>query len=116
MKRKCLKRENLKMKSFKERAGEMTSDQEANGADRNENTSSNKESAGGCLGPDGDIAEPLMPEGAAKINEDEREHDGTKAQETCWNCKYNWRAFLPLNCCCKRYGMLKFSCTKRAGK
>ena len=115
MKYKCLKRETFKMKSFIERAGEMTADQEANCADRTDNTSSNKESAGeGCLGPDGEI-EPLMPEGAAKINKEEREHV-TKAQETCWNCKYNWRTVLPVNCCCKRYGMLKSSCTKCAGK
>lgn len=101
------------MKSSMDKKGEIISDKGANCADLTRTTSEGvaaskqEESADGFLGPpdDGEI-EPLMAERPTKINEVE---GGTKAQETCWNCKYNWRTFLPVNCCCKRYGMLKFS-------
>ena len=97
------------MKSLMDKAGEVTSDLEANGDNWTGTTSSDQQQSS-ALGPDGEI-EPLMTEGPAKmanVNEGDREDD-TKAQEACWKCKYNWRAFLPVNCCCKRYGMPNFS-------
>eukprot|EP00112_Aurelia_sp_Birch-Aquarium-sp1_P025655 Seg8654.1 transcript_id=Seg8654.1/GoldUCD/mRNA.D3Y31 product="Multidrug resistance-associated protein 9" protein_id=Seg8654.1/GoldUCD/D3Y31 len=100
------------MKSSMDKKGEIISDKEANCADLTRTTpegvaaSKQEESADGFLGPpDHGEIEPLMAERPTKINEVE---DGTKAQGKCWNCKYNWRTFLPVNCCCKSPDLTSF--------
>ena len=44
--------------------------------------------------------EPLVGENMEGGAEKE---DSLSKSTSCWNCKYNWRYFLPVTCCCKRY-------------
>lgn len=58
--------------------------------------------AGGRNGSSSHIRElePLVHQGTEGANID---MDEKNQISSCWKCKYNWRFFLPVTCCCRGF-------------
>ena len=90
------------MESSINKEGEITSELEENFGDVTRTIPDRVASSKPEAGLSDDEIEPLMVEEARKMDGN-KEEDDMKRKRTCWSCKYNWRTFLPVACCCKRY-------------
>ena len=97
----CLNKKKGQMESSINKEVEITSELEQNFGDVTRTVPYRVASSKREAGLSNDEIEPLMVEEPKKMDGN-KEEDDKETKRTCWSCKYNWRTFLPVACCCKR--------------